>query len=200
MRKRAKVHRDAAGQGRGALIGAAIRKYGKDNIKFEVLAVCPSWEYAKETERLCIAAFKPEYNLTAGGDGCLGYRHTEVSKAHLRKINKGRQPWLGKQHHPSTKAKMSAARAAYWLKNPRPKKFYVPKGAPKRGRRVLCNDVIYESVVHAAKANGLTRDQLKMALERKKNPGSILGLQFCYYGGNQLELGQNLGEQRPMEL
>jgi predicted GIY-YIG superfamily endonuclease len=58
--RRAKVHRDASGQGRGAVIGAAIRKHGKENIKFETLVACPSWEYAKEMERRCIAAFKPD--------------------------------------------------------------------------------------------------------------------------------------------
>src|SRR5258706_3192873 len=73
LKKRAKVHRDAAGQGRGNLIGAAFRKYGKNNLKFEILLVCPSWEYAQEMERFCIGTFKPKYNITEGGGGCLGY-------------------------------------------------------------------------------------------------------------------------------
>src|SRR5882672_6793324 len=59
---------------KGSAIGAAIRKYGQRNITFSPLAVCPDWDYAKKLEVAAIAAYAPEYNLTKGGDGCLGYR------------------------------------------------------------------------------------------------------------------------------
>src|SRR6266446_853069 len=114
LKKRAKVHRDAAGQGQGCLIGAAFREYGKDNLKFEMLLVCPSWEYAQEMERRCIKKFKPEYNITAGGGGVLGYRHIEDSLRKMSEANSGAKHWIGRRHSKATKLKMSAVRAAFW--------------------------------------------------------------------------------------
>jgi hypothetical protein len=57
---------------------------------------------------------------------------------------------------------------------------YKRKATPRRGRPVYCNGAVYESVCHAAKANGLTREQLRAALNRKKNTGVIAGLRFRY--------------------
>ena len=51
---------------------------------------------------------------------------------------------------------------------------------PKRGKPVICKGVVYKSVVHAARSNGLTREQLRFALERKKNPGWVNGVKFSY--------------------
>jgi group I intron endonuclease len=116
LKKRAKVHRDAACVGSGWLIGAAFRKYGKNNLKFETLIVCPSWEYAQEMERRCIEVFKPAYNITAGGSGVLGYKHTSRSLRRISEVQKGNKNWLGKRHSEETRRKMSAARSAYWAK------------------------------------------------------------------------------------
>lgn len=90
----------------GAAIGAAIRKYKQRNIKFSVLAVCPTWEYARNLEVAAIAAFKPEYNLTKGGDGAVGYRHTEEHKQRVSARQRGNKHWLGKTHTPETIEKM----------------------------------------------------------------------------------------------
>ncbi len=185
MRKRAKVHRDAAGQGRGALIGAAIRKYGKENLKFDVLVVCPTWDYAKEMERAAIAAFKPEYNLTAGGDGCLGYRHTEASKKRLSEAHKGKK----KPYRPRsdlTKKKISDAKYRYWAKTPHSRKERVLKNGPKRGLQILDRDtgIIYESVLHAARSNGLIREKIRTAL-RGSGPFAgrfVIHQPMVYYG------------------
>jgi hypothetical protein len=75
---------------------------------------------------------------------------------------------------------MSAVRKAYWDSIPHSRKPHIPKGSPKRGKPVICKGIVYESVCHAAKANGLTREQLRSALERKTNTGVIGGLRFSY--------------------
>jgi len=97
----------------GSIFGAAIRKYKQRNIKFSVLAVCPTWEYAQKLEVAAISTFRPEYNITAGGDGCVGYRHTEEHKKYMSNLLKGHKNFLGKTHSPETIAKMrkSAIRA-----------------------------------------------------------------------------------------
>ena len=91
---------------KGAVIGAAIRKYKQRNIKFSVVAVCPNWEYAKALEIAAIAKFKPEYNITTGGDGAPGYRHTEEHKRRVSKWQSGNKHWLGKKHSLETIEKM----------------------------------------------------------------------------------------------
>lgn len=162
LRKRAKVHRDTAGQGRGALIGAALRKYGKDKIIFKTLVVCPTWEYAKEMERAAIAAYKPEYNLTEGGDGVLGYKHTKASRRFLSEANKGIQKWLGKNHSDATKKKMAAARSRYWAKNrkPKPKKIKLPKA----GVAVRCLDTgeVFRSTIEASRLTNTDRKSIRL--------------------------------------
>lgn len=64
-----------------ALFKKAIRKYGKENFKIELLENCNSIENMKEKEKFYIAkynsyAFSPNgwgYNSTMGGDGVFGY-------------------------------------------------------------------------------------------------------------------------------
>ena len=51
---------------------------------------------------------------------------------------------------------------------------------PRRGKPVASRGMVYESVVQAAKANGLSREQLRFALNRKKNPGWISGVKYSY--------------------
>jgi group I intron endonuclease len=177
LRKRFKVHRDAAGQGRGAVIGAAIRKYGKDNFHFETLIVCPTWEYAKEMECRCIAAFRPEYNLTAGGDGCLGYKHTPASLKRLSEANKGKKKPPKPPTSEEYRKKMSEARYRYWAKRPHSRKSYLKNG-PRRGIMVLDGTgTVYESIMHAARSHGLTRENVRSALR--------VGGQFKVWGGLQ---------------
>lgn len=91
---------------KGSAIGAAIRKYKQKNIKFSVMAVCPDWEYAKALEIAAIAKFKPEYNMTAGGDGAPGYKHTEQHKRRVSEWQSGNKHWLGKKHSTETIEKM----------------------------------------------------------------------------------------------
>lgn len=67
----------------------AIKKYGKENFKFEVLLECPAdmlnvWERDMIALYDCMSPYG--YNLTEGGEGC------QLSEEHKRKIsesNKG---------------------------------------------------------------------------------------------------------------
>lgn len=89
----------------------AILKYGWDNIKHEVLFTNLSEERAKRLEIELIRHYKKlriSYNITNGGDGMLGYRHSEEVLVRLRKSLKGRKsPNKGKCMKESTKIKLS---------------------------------------------------------------------------------------------
>ena len=107
------------------LIHNAICKYGKENFYCGVIKTCESKEELDYWEKFFIAALKSKkpygYNLTDGGEGFIGYRHSpetlaKISAAkkvsprvaeHIAKLaeaNRGRHPT------PETRAKMSASR------------------------------------------------------------------------------------------
>lgn len=56
---------------------AAIRKYGDDAFRWEVLAECPDVGTMIAEEILMIAEMKPEYNIAAGGRGIIGVPRTK---------------------------------------------------------------------------------------------------------------------------
>lgn len=179
---RRKRHFHTAMSGGGAVIGAAIRKYGKDAFRFKTLIVCPDFDYAGDMERALIALYHPEYNLTAGGGGVSAYKLSEEARKAISSAQKGNKHWLGKTHQEETKLKMSAARKAHWGRTPHSRKQYQPKNGPKRGLQIADNatGVIYESVMHAARANGLTRENIRSSL--RGNGGIGLAGRFVYYG------------------
>lgn len=84
--------------GSGKLIKLAIKKYGKENFKKEILMLADSYEEVLELEKLAVT---PEYiksqlsyNLREGGMGSYG-------------VDKERNPFYGKQHTKETKLKLS---------------------------------------------------------------------------------------------
>jgi hypothetical protein len=72
-----------------------MRKYGFDAFTVELVAVFTTRKEAADMETQLIAKLVTRspagYNLTDGGDGALGYRHTEEWKAELSRIHSGRK-------------------------------------------------------------------------------------------------------------
>ena len=139
LTKREKRHRTWARYKHGAVFGAALCKYG-ESIKFSVLAVCPDLAYAKQMEIAAISAFKPEYNLTEGGDGCNGYRHTEDHKKRVGDLHRGNKRLVGRKHLAETIQKMKESAG----KHRRKAVVSMPDG------------VRFDSQILAAKAYGIT--------------------------------------------
>jgi len=88
----------------------AIRKYGWDNIVWEVI-------YQSKDAEHCLSVMEPYfikeynsyengYNMTIGGDGSIGYKHTSEMKKYLSEIRMG----ISHKHTEETKLKMSASR------------------------------------------------------------------------------------------
>lgn len=104
----------------------ALRKYGRGAFAWTVVHVFDSDLEARDAEIYWIARLKefgvPLYNMTDGGDGIPGHRHTDETKAkmraakteeireRLRAINKARPTSVsGRRHSEETKARISAA-------------------------------------------------------------------------------------------
>lgn len=89
---------------------AAIQKYGWDNIKHEILFTSLSEERAKKLEIELIRHYKwmsISYNLTDGGDGWLGYHHSDATKEKLSLLNSGENnPMYGKHLSEEAKQKL----------------------------------------------------------------------------------------------
>lgn len=81
------------------LFANAILKYGWDNIEHKIVATGLTKEEANELEKALITQYKvlkKSYNITDGGDGGLGTKHTEETKRHLSEIKKGKK--LSEEH------------------------------------------------------------------------------------------------------
>lgn len=87
------------GYGHSTILMKAVNKYGIDNIKQEILFENEMMdEYAARLEQICILLFKANclrfsdpaygYNMTDGGEGTIGYHHSEESKKRMSDIKK----------------------------------------------------------------------------------------------------------------
>lgn len=73
----------------------ALAKYGFENFSFYIMGIFKDEQECLEKEKLWIAYFKSNnrqfgYNITEGGEGISGYKHTDETKKHLSKVMSGR--------------------------------------------------------------------------------------------------------------
>jgi group I intron endonuclease len=133
LARRAKQHRYYASRGGGFVFHAAIRKYGFENFTFEQIgSFADDYQLALIFEQEAIAKWKPEYNVSLGGEGRtgpmseahkqalsrankgqgLGRKGPPLSEAHkqrLREVNLGNKNFFGKRHTEEARAKLRAA-------------------------------------------------------------------------------------------
>ena len=68
--------------GSGIAIKRAIKKYGKNNFKKEIVCICKTEDELNKSEIFNIKkyeTFKNGYNMTMGGEGMLGYKQSKES-------------------------------------------------------------------------------------------------------------------------
>jgi group I intron endonuclease len=97
----------------------AIRKHGESSFRWAILCECLSLKEMSEKEKRFIALCQTNnpnhgYNLTVGGEGCEGYRHTQASKELMSRkresITGQNNPMYGKHHSEETRRRMSEAK------------------------------------------------------------------------------------------
>lgn len=108
-------------KGSGKEILRALKKYGKENFKMEVIEWCESFEELNEREKFWIEHYNSRersigYNITEGGQGISGFVHSEESKKKISEHN-GRY-WKGKLLHPNTRK----AQLEYITTHPSPRR------------------------------------------------------------------------------
>ena len=90
----------------------AIRKYGVEAFSVSLLGRASTPDKLNELERKFIKELKANqkgvgYNMTAGGDGGLGFKWTPAMKKSLSEARMGEaNPFFGKKHTPEARRKM----------------------------------------------------------------------------------------------
>lgn len=158
------------------LVYQAIKKYGIKNLKFDVLYEgCE--DDIKQLEITLIAkhgTIAPNgYNLTEGGEGSTGWKHSAKTRQRMRKTRKGKKNGMyGKKHSRETKKKISAI--AQGRKNPtrsRLNEAYKGSSNP-RARKVLINKEKYDCIKDAAEALEMNPGSLRQRLSRYNKTGN----------------------------
>ncbi len=97
--------------GSGTIIKKAINKYGKENFKKEILDICLDKEELDIKEIYWIKELKSienGYNISSGGNGCLGCKQSDETKEKRRLKNIGdKNPMYGKTLSKKTLIKRS---------------------------------------------------------------------------------------------
>lgn len=110
-------HQTAARNGKNTYFCNAIRKYGPDVFVLEILCTCEVKDEAVRLEKEYIQIFDSHnpnkgYNLTDGGEGVWGWRHSKEAKLKMSKAKKGKPSpyWKGRIRSEETRRKMSLAK------------------------------------------------------------------------------------------
>ena len=82
--------------GSGKWLKRAIKKYGKANFCKEIICWCSDNDQLNRMEKLYIKLLSPDYNLNAGGQSAIHFKHTAESREKLRMAHKGKV--LSKEH------------------------------------------------------------------------------------------------------
>ena len=168
---RFREHIQEANRGSQVKLHQAIRTYGAENFRVDVLASNIPDEGAAEAERYFIELYATHYdaggyNMTIGGPGTIGYHFTEEAKAKISEASKHqvmtpqrnekiRQAMLGREYKPEWKAALSQSRLGRFTKEENPffNKHHTEKTKAairenNTKHHVLCIDKDTGSVLH----------------------------------------------------
>ena len=153
----------------------AIKKYGWENIKKEILLENTTESEAKSLEKLLIKLHRSNergygYNLTEGGDGTVGCYPSEETRRKMSESRKGKK-FPNRQRFYSNEERKRLSERLKGTKNPRAKK-------------VICLETlkVYDTMTQAQKETGATKitDCCKHYYKHK----SSNGLHWEYYNEN----------------
>lgn len=148
-----------------------------------------SRDYASKLEKRLIRLYSRKFkltNLTAGGDGCLGFSHREETRQAMSRARKGIP------HTAQWSARISEAQKLRFTNGALPSSTYYTdssrkllsaagkrkKNKPRKGSKpVLCvtTGETFVSCAHAANTHGADKENLRRHLNRKKYYNTIKG-------------------------
>jgi len=142
-----------------SLVGKALYKY--DDWKISILHTCKTRDEANLIEIEEIRNFNSVapngYNLTRGGEGCEGYKHTKEAKEKIR------QAGIGRQHTEKTKEEIR--RSHKGKKNPKSAKARKGIKRPDVSKRLKGNKY-FQGCHHTKEAI----EKIRRAKQGKRDP------------------------------
>ena len=174
-------------------ISNAIRKYGVENFDFEIIENVNSQKELNMREEYWIRYYNSMtpngYNLTIGGQGAVGYKHTDDDKIKMsdlkRDMFKGEEnPFYGKTHSAEQKEKWSKERRGRKLT---PK--WIENISKTRKRKKIVNldtGEVFESARHFCRHYGKNPDSgtagtVAKVCQKKPKFNTCLGYRLEYY-------------------
>jgi hypothetical protein len=152
-----------------------------------------------------ISALQPEYNMTDGGEGCIGYKHTpsfirnkklqmlgnqnrrgtKTNPEGRRRMSEAKRLapvryWLGKERDEETKRKMSECRIGVPRTPSDQYHKFTPEEIANRAKNTVClNDgLAYQSAAAAARHYGLNKESVTSVCNGRRN--AVYGFRFAY--------------------
>lgn len=154
-------------------IHRSMAKHGEDNFTLEIIDFADTYDELKEKEKYWIKQYNSTdksigYNLTEGGDGTFGRKHSEETK------DKIRQKALGRKVSEETKRKMSETRLGKCSDKQREHLLKLTVGQSKKIYQYDTNFNLigeYNSIKEASKITGIDRNTIGRQLKKEVNPG-----------------------------
>ena len=128
LKQRKQSHMRYAQKGGKGVFLSAIRKYGIESFKWEILCECDK-DLLGITETMKIIVNNSHYidghgyNMTYGGEGCLGFKHSENARQKISKskigqnnpmFNKTTTGFKGHKHNKKSKENISNSLSESW--------------------------------------------------------------------------------------
>lgn len=117
----------------------AIKKYGWENFKHDILFTNLTKSQAEAKEIELIAQYKsnsPKYGYNTDNGGKTIGTHSEETKLKIGQANKGHTPWKNKHHKESTKKKLSILKSG--SNNPNYGKTQSRETKLKLSKKIIC--------------------------------------------------------------
>jgi group I intron endonuclease len=154
-------------------IHRSMAKYGEDNFTLEIIDFADTYDELKEKEKYWIKQYNSTdksigYNLTEGGDGTFGRKHSEDTKEKIR------QKALGRKVSEETKKKMSETRLGKCSDKQREHLLKLTVGQSKKIYQYDTDFNLigeYNSIKEASKITGIDRNTIGRQLKKEVNPG-----------------------------
>lgn len=153
----------------------AILKYGWDNFSHAILFEGLTKKEACDMEQILISKYKREgisYNITNGGEGTLGIKHSETSK---RKISESRK---GIKYSPETLSKMSVSHLGKTLSEDAKTKISKPVIQMTLDGEFVAR---WKSISEVCRVFGYTRSKIsECCYNRRKLRGRVISKPTAY--------------------
>jgi group I intron endonuclease len=145
----------------------AMKKYGINNFTFEIIETYLKEDEALKAEIDLIAYFKcigtELYNITNGGEGSFGRKHSSETKEKISNSNKGNKSRLGQTNSTEHRRKISDAQKDIPYTKERKIKWYKSYYNNSMPNGLVGTEKIYnlKSLSHHGKNNKLSENQVR---------------------------------------